>query len=56
MKTLLQELKPQRSSNNYGRNPSSNHTLDSNKMRKLKKNQRDAVSRHLKRMGKGTNT
>ena len=36
IKTLLQELKPHRGSNNSGRNPGSDHTPDSNNMQKLK--------------------
>ena len=34
IKALLQELKPQRGSNNSGRNPGSDHTLDGDNMRK----------------------
>ena len=37
IKTLLQEFKPQRGSNNFGRNPSTNHTLDGDDMCKLEK-------------------
>ena len=37
IKALLQELKPQRGSNNSGCNPSSDHTPDGDDMRKLKK-------------------
>ena len=36
IKALLQELKPQRGSNNSSSNPNSDHTPDGDDMRKLK--------------------
>ena len=36
IKTFLQELKPQRGSNNLGHNPGSDHTSDGDDMRKFK--------------------
>ena len=44
IKALLQEFKPQHGSNNSGRNPSTDHTLDGNDMRKLKK--RNTTPKH----------
>ena len=44
IKALLQELKPQRGSNNSGRNPSTNHTPDGDDMCKLKN--RNATLQH----------
>ena len=53
IKALLQELTPQRGSNNSGNNPSSDRTPDGNDMRKLKKRNATLLHAIVKGWAKG---